>query len=240
MTVRHRPPSSDDSRGREAERDEDASVATPAADAEGDGFGSRLRGERRRRDLDLAYVQARTKIRFHYLVALEDEDLDRLPAPAFVRSYLRSYAACLGIDPSPVLADYERALGDPRRPGAGARAGDGIPPVPTVRRLAGVASVAATVLFAWMVARSGFFDTLRPADADAGVGRVTKKERIARLKRELRVDEASWEAEAAAARARYEAPAEPPSDLPVRAEPAAPDEAAGDPPLREPSDAQSS
>lgn len=47
--------------------------------------------------------------------ALEDDDYERLPAPVFVKGYLRRYAAILGLRPTPVLAAYEREL-DRRQP----------------------------------------------------------------------------------------------------------------------------
>jgi cytoskeletal protein RodZ len=70
--------------------------------------------------MTLAAVAARTRIAPHHLDALERSDLDGLPAGPFGRSYIRSYAVLLGIDPAPILDAYHvqevrRGVGTPER-----------------------------------------------------------------------------------------------------------------------------
>jgi len=70
--------------------------------------------------MTLAAVAGRTRIAPHHLDALERSDLDALPAGPFGRSYIRSYAEALGIDPAPILEAYHvlevrRGLGTPER-----------------------------------------------------------------------------------------------------------------------------
>jgi cytoskeleton protein RodZ len=69
-------------------------------------IGSSLREARLRQDLDFPELEERTKIRPKYLRALEDEHFDILPAPTYVRGFLRSYAESLGLDGQPFVDEY--------------------------------------------------------------------------------------------------------------------------------------
>jgi cytoskeletal protein RodZ len=66
-----------------------------------------------RQRLDITDVEAKTKIRAKYLRALENEDFGMLPGPTFVKSFLRTYAEFLGLDPHLLVEEY-RARHDPR------------------------------------------------------------------------------------------------------------------------------
>ena len=69
-------------------------------------IGSSLREARTRQGLDFPELEERTKIRPKYLRALEDERFDLLPAPTYVRGFLRSYAEALGLDGQPFVDEY--------------------------------------------------------------------------------------------------------------------------------------
>ena len=69
-------------------------------------IGSSLRDARTRQNLDFPELEERTKIRPKYLRALEDERFDILPAPTYVRGFLRSYAEALGLDGQPFVDEY--------------------------------------------------------------------------------------------------------------------------------------
>jgi hypothetical protein len=69
-------------------------------------IGSSLREARLRQNLDFPELEERTKIRPKYLRALEDERFDILPAPTYVRGFLRSYAEALGLDGQPFVDEY--------------------------------------------------------------------------------------------------------------------------------------
>ncbi|HXG77085.1 MAG TPA: RodZ domain-containing protein [Gaiellaceae bacterium] len=77
-------------------------------------IGSSLREARLRQGLDFPQLEELTKIRPKYLRALEDERFDILPAPTYVRGFLRSYASTLGLDPQPFVDEYNSrfAVGD--------------------------------------------------------------------------------------------------------------------------------
>ena len=62
-------------------------------------IGETLREARMRQRLDIADVEERTKIRAKYLRALENEEWGLLPGPTFVKTFLRTYAEVVGVDP---------------------------------------------------------------------------------------------------------------------------------------------
>ena len=69
-------------------------------------IGDTLREARMRQHLDIADVEGRTKIRAKYLRALENEEFGMLPGPTFVKTFLRTYAEALGLDPQVLVEDY--------------------------------------------------------------------------------------------------------------------------------------
>lgn len=77
-------------------------------------IGSSLREARLRQELDFPELEERTKIRPKYLRALEDERFDILPAPTYIKGFLRSYAEALGLDGQPYVDEYNSrfAIGD--------------------------------------------------------------------------------------------------------------------------------
>src|SRR3954470_18980847 len=76
-------------------------------------IGDSLREARMREHLDIADVEDRTKIRAKYLRALENEEFGMLPGPTFVKTFLRTYAEALGLDPHLLVEEY-RATNEPR------------------------------------------------------------------------------------------------------------------------------
>ena len=107
-----------------------------------------------RQRLDIADVEARTKIRAKYLRALENEEFGMLPGPTFVKTFLRTYAEMLGLDPHVLVEEYragferedeiEQPLGPPAVAGRDRRHGPRVGPGSVVL-LALVAIVAALV-----------------------------------------------------------------------------------------------
>ncbi len=76
-----------------------------------DRVGAKLREARNRRGIELAEVEAATKIQVRFLQALEDEEWDLLPGAFYARSFLRAYAAHLGLDVARLAEEYEQARG---------------------------------------------------------------------------------------------------------------------------------
>jgi helix-turn-helix protein len=67
--------------------------------------GARLRDERERRGIGIDEIEAETRIRAKFLLAIEEERFDTLPGPAYVRAFVRDYAEQLGLDPQSFLND---------------------------------------------------------------------------------------------------------------------------------------
>jgi cytoskeleton protein RodZ len=61
-------------------------------------IGNSLREARLRQQLQFAVLEERTKVRPKYLRALEDEQFEVLPAPTYVKGFLKAYADALGLD----------------------------------------------------------------------------------------------------------------------------------------------
>jgi len=118
-------------------------------------IGSSLREARLRQNLDFPELEERTKIRPKYLRALEDEHFDILPAPTYVRGFLRSYAEALGLDGQPFVDEYNSrfTVGEDDAPLRARRAP--VPrrePGPRESRMAVVALFAIAVVTALVIA----------------------------------------------------------------------------------------
>jgi flagellar biosynthesis protein FlhG len=81
--------------------------------------GSVLRRIRLSRGVELEEISAVTKINERYLRCLEEDRYEELPAPVYVRGFLREYAKCLRLDPLRVTESYLEQL---KTSGRGARA----------------------------------------------------------------------------------------------------------------------
>jgi hypothetical protein len=82
-------------------------------------FGERLRLHREERQISLASVSEQTKIKLSLLEALERDDLSHWPLGLFGRSYVRSYAQAIGLDPATTLREFlDRHPGSTEPPAA--------------------------------------------------------------------------------------------------------------------------
>lgn len=70
--------------------------------------GSVLRKARKRRQIDLSEVEAATRIRAHFLLAIENEEWDELPGGVYTRGFIRTYASFLGLDGERLAEDFRR------------------------------------------------------------------------------------------------------------------------------------
>lgn len=77
--------------------------------------GEVLAEARAKLGLTLDQLAERTKIPALMLAAIERDEYHRLSGPLYVRSFLRTYAAEVGVDPDEILEIYGRADGDPAR-----------------------------------------------------------------------------------------------------------------------------
>lgn len=96
--------------------DERAVPAQSAVEAPGPedsappSYGARLAWQRQGAGLSVTDVAASLRLHPNQIRAIEQEDLARLPAPAYVRGFIRSYARVLNVDPAPLLIDLNTKL----------------------------------------------------------------------------------------------------------------------------------
>ena len=71
-------------------------------------IGSYLRQAREAIGMSLEELQEKTRIQKSFLIAIENGEFDKLPSPFYVRTYLRSYANCVKIEPHHILRQYRK------------------------------------------------------------------------------------------------------------------------------------
>ena len=79
-------------------------------------FGDTLRQARARKGVTLREAEQATRINRLYLLALEEENFEQLPAPIYQRGIVKNYASYLDLNPATVLRMYNEALGDAIEP----------------------------------------------------------------------------------------------------------------------------
>jgi cytoskeletal protein RodZ len=73
-------------------------------------IGKTLRDARTAREVELDEVERATKIRVKFLLAMEEDRWEELPAPAYARGFLDIYARYLGLDQKALLDEYSRTV----------------------------------------------------------------------------------------------------------------------------------
>lgn len=76
-------------------------------------FGARLRSQRERQEISLSVIAEQTKIRAALLDGLERDDVSHWPGGIFRRSYVRTYAQAIGLDPDAVVREFLELYPDP-------------------------------------------------------------------------------------------------------------------------------
>lgn len=87
--------------------------AKPAAPK---GFGAQLRAAREAKGMSIEDVQRHTRLADRQIRALEEERMEDLPEPVYVRAFLRSICKVLEIDPQPLEEDFNRRYAPTSRP----------------------------------------------------------------------------------------------------------------------------
>jgi len=101
----------EDRRNKSSARTTGAGGDSPAADEaarprERGSFGAWLRTQREARGVSIQAIAETSKISLRYLQAMEGDRFDVLPAPVFVRGFLREYARVVGLDADEVVNFY--------------------------------------------------------------------------------------------------------------------------------------
>ncbi|MCX6795001.1 MAG: helix-turn-helix domain-containing protein [Candidatus Falkowbacteria bacterium] len=83
---------------------------TPKKLALEDTIGEKLRQARHNRQLNIEPIAKKLKIRAEYLMAMEDERFDKLPAGLYGKNFLKEYALFLGLKPPELFKDLDDKL----------------------------------------------------------------------------------------------------------------------------------
>jgi transcriptional regulator with XRE-family HTH domain len=120
-------------------------------------IGSSLREARVRQGLDLSEIERDTHIRKSYLAALEDDRFDALPAPAYAKGFLRTYADYLGLDAQRFVDEYNTRFAPEEEPPAPPPVRIRRPRIPRERWMLTAIPVGALVigLIAWQLSAGG-------------------------------------------------------------------------------------
>lgn len=80
-----------------------------------EALGAYLKKNREQRGVSLEEMAASTKINLSVLSYLEEDKFDKLPAPVFVKGFIKAYLAYLGINPKEAILFYELISGDAQK-----------------------------------------------------------------------------------------------------------------------------
>ncbi len=80
-----------------------------AAEPAGKSIGKYLKEAREKAAISHEQLYEKTKLRVSVIEDLEEERWDRLPSRVFVKGFIKSYAAAVGLDPEDALAVYEQS-----------------------------------------------------------------------------------------------------------------------------------
>jgi transcriptional regulator with XRE-family HTH domain len=72
--------------------------------------GKFLKKERERRNISLEEISNFTKIKEHYLKAIEEDKYELLPPALYIKGYLNGYARYLALDPKDIVLQYQNYL----------------------------------------------------------------------------------------------------------------------------------
>ena len=75
-----------------------------------------LAKSRKTKGVSLEEIAERTKISLRFLRAIEAEEFEKLPGGIFATSYLRQYAAAIGLPEAELLAHYDNTMNASRGP----------------------------------------------------------------------------------------------------------------------------
>jgi cytoskeletal protein RodZ len=81
-------------------------------------FGERLKREREMREVSMEELTKSTRISTRFLLALENEDWEKLPGGVFGHGFIRTIARYLGLDEESLLSEYDLARGSQSQPAA--------------------------------------------------------------------------------------------------------------------------
>lgn len=72
-------------------------------------LGGVLRAAREARRLSVSELAEATRIKVQVIQSMEADDFSRIAAPIYAKGFIRLYAEQVGLDPEPLLEEYQRA-----------------------------------------------------------------------------------------------------------------------------------
>jgi len=75
-----------------------------------ESLGKFLKKEREIRNISLEEISKFTKVKEHYLKAIEEDQYELLPATPYVKGFLNVYAKYLTLNPKDIVLQYENYL----------------------------------------------------------------------------------------------------------------------------------
>jgi cytoskeleton protein RodZ len=125
--------------------------ATPKHGVDASSIGARLAAAREARKLDIGRVARELKLDVAVIEALENDDSTALPAPIFVKGYLRSYARLVGLPEEELLRIFALQA-DELPPLTVARVEQSSPffRLPSVRLLRNIVLLLLLVIMLWL------------------------------------------------------------------------------------------
>lgn len=81
-----------------------------------DTMGQGFKAAREKKRVSLSQAALKTRIKVQHLEAMERDDFSRMPAPIYARGFIKTYCEFLGIDPRPLLEEYNQRHGGAKRP----------------------------------------------------------------------------------------------------------------------------
>ncbi len=127
--------------------------------------GQLLRDARESQGLDIANISAILKIREDHLMALEEDDFDRLPGSVYAIGFIRTYSRHLGLNASDLIEQYKSNTIPVPKQEIEIDVGEEKQNIPDIVKIAVGAVVVLAIVIIWLFAGA-------PSDDDAGEQQV--------------------------------------------------------------------
>ena len=151
-------------------QDADPSIEESAPPVRREGPGAILRAARETAGLDRAQVARSLNLEKNVVAALESDDIEHLPEPAYVKGYLRAYARLLDLDAHTLLEAYAGMAVPAPEVLPRESASSGADPRVRVQVVGGLVVLVLIVLSAWWLTRP------KPSSAPPPQAQVTSQQ----------------------------------------------------------------
>lgn len=71
-------------------------------------IGQKLKAAREKQKMSMAEVAKAIRIKTQYVEAMERDEFHKLIAPVYARGFIKLYAACVQLDPAPLVRQFNR------------------------------------------------------------------------------------------------------------------------------------